>query len=216
MAEDPITWAALKTSARAWLVDIESGAISDEQLEEFIAFAERHFQRTVFTPDREEALSITADAQSEALPVDFWGFKSPPYVDGATDSALIKLTPGELRAAYPTGATGTPAHYAIEGTAILFGPVPAGAAIRGTYYKTIPPLSAGTDTNWLLTDHPDLYLAGLLHHAFLFQMDEGRAQLWAGKMQAAIDDINKAGRRRSNSGPLRATHSVGHVPNILA
>jgi hypothetical protein len=216
MAEDPTTWAELKTSARAWLVDIETGAISDTQLEEFIAFAERHFQRTIFTPDREEALSITADAQSEALPTDFWGFKSPPYVDDTSDRRLVKMTPDQLRASYPTGTTGTPAHYAIEGENILFGPIPTSSAIKGTYYRTIPVLNGSTATNWLLTDHPDIYLAGTLHYAFLFQMDEGRAGMWASKMTQAIEHLNRAGSRRTNSGPLSATHSTANVRNIQA
>lgn len=218
MAEDPTTWAELKTSARLWFGDVGTDSIADAQLEESIALAERHFQRTVFTPDREEALSITADAASEALPSDFWGFKSPPYVDGSIDQPLTRTTPGDLRATYPDATTGTPAHFAIEGENILFGPVPSSSlSIKGTYYKTIPALASGTTTNWLLTDHPDLYLAGTLHYAFLFLMDEARSALWGEKMARAVEDINRAGRKRSvNSGPLTAQHSVQHVPNIQA
>jgi hypothetical protein len=217
MAEDPITWATLKASARAWLVDIETGAISDDQLEEFIAFAERHFQRTIFTPDREAALSLSATTQVTALPTDFWGFKSPPYIDAAMDVPLVKLTPGDLRATYRTTTTGIPAHYAIEGKNLLLGPTPSSSqSVKGTYYQTIPALNSGTATNWLLTDCPDIYLAGLLHHAFLFQMDEARAGMWAAKASAAIEDLNRAGQRRSNSGPLVANHGVGSIPNIQA
>ncbi len=199
-------------------MDIETGSVSDEQLEEFIAFAERDFQRRVFTPDREEAYSLSADAQSEALPGDFWGFKSGPYVDASPDVVLTKLSPGDLRATYPSGATGTPAHYAIEGENILFGPIPSSAtSIKGTYWKTIPPLASGTTTNWLITDHPDLYLAGTLHYAHLFLLDEARAGLWGSKRDEAIEAINQAGSRRaSNSGPLVASHSIGNMPNIQA
>lgn len=216
MAEDPITWTDLKTSVRAWM-DVETGALSDNQLEECVAFAERHFNRTIFVPDRETALSITADAQVEALPSDFWGFKSPPYIDGSTDVILQKLTPDELRATYPTTSTGTPAHYAIEGENILFGPVPSSAqTIKGTYYNTISPLNSGTATNWLLTDHPDIYLAGALHYCNVFMLDTERAGLWGGKMASLIDDLNGVGIKRANSGPLTATHSVQHIPNIQA
>jgi hypothetical protein len=218
MAEDPTTWAGLKTSARAWLSDIDTGGVSDEQLEEFIAFAERHFQRTIFTPDREEALSITADAQSEALPSDFWGFKSGPYVDDTADVVLTRMSPETLRSSYPTSATGTPANFAIEGENILFGPIPAAStSVKGTYWKTISPLSSGTASNWLSTDHPDAYLAGTLHYAYLFLLDESRATFWKGKLEELISDINRAGSRRSNnSGPLVASASIGNIPNIQA
>lgn len=217
MAEDPITWTALKTSARAWL-DSDTTGISDDQLEECIGLAERHFNRTVYTPDRESAFSISADAQSEALPSDFGGFKSGPYVDGATDVILERVTPGELRSMYPTSATGTPQHYAIEGENILFGPIPASAtAIKGTYYAVISPLNGSTATNWLLTDHPDLYLAGTLHYGFTFRMDPEHAGYWLSMMQAHIETINRAGiRRATNSGPLASSSSTSQVRNVQA
>lgn len=216
MAEDPITWTALKTSARAWL-DTDTTGMSDDQIEECIALAERHFQRSVFTPDRESALSITADAAFEALPSDFWGFKSGPYVDGSADVLLERLTPEELRSRYPTTASGVPAAYAIEGTNILFGPIPSSSSIKGTYYTTISPLNAGTATNWLLTAHPDLYLAGALHYGFTFRMDEQRADRWLQIMQAHIETINRVGRQRSaNSGPLAASSRVRQVRNVQA
>lgn len=217
MAEDPTTWSGLKTSVRSWMAEISTDSISEERLEECIAFAERHFQRSIFTPDRESALSITADAQVEALPSDFWGFKSPPYLDSSPDVILQKLTPDDLRATYPTTATGTPSHYAIEGENILFGPTPSSSqTIKGTYYATITPLNSTDTTNWLLTDHPDLYLAGAMYYAHLFLMDEQRALLFKSKMELFIDEINKSGRRRSNSGPLTANHSVLHVRHIRA
>lgn len=216
MAEDPTTWSELKTSARDWM-DVETGALSDARLEECIAYAERHFNRSIFVPDRESALSITADAQSEALPSDFWGFKSPPYIDASPDVVLVKLTPDDLRATYPTTGTGTPGHYAIEGENILFGPTPSSSlTIKGTYYSTISPLNSGTATNWLLTDHPDIYLAGTLYYTNLFMRDEERAGLWRGQMSTLIDDLNRTGRKRANSGPLTQTHSVQHIPNIQA
>lgn len=216
MAEDPATWAELKTSVRDWL-DITADGMSDARLEECIAFAERDFNRRVFAPDRETALSITADAQVEALPTDFWGFKSPPYIDGSPDVALVKLTPGDLRATYPDSTTGIPAHYAIEGENILFGPTPSSAqTVKGTYYSTISPLNAGTATNWLLTDHPDLYLAATLHYCWMFMVDENRAGLWKAKAEGLIDDLNRSGRKRTNSGPMVATHSIQHIPNIQA
>jgi hypothetical protein len=217
MAEDPTTWSELKTSARSWMAEISTDSLSENRLEECIAFAERHFNRSVFVPDRESALTITADAQVEALPSDFWGFKSPPYIDGSPDVVLQKLTPADLRATYPDATTGTPAHYAIEGENILFGPTPSSAqTIKGTYYSVISPLNSGTSTNWLLTDHPDLYLVGTLYFCHLFLMDEKRALLFKTQLDQYVADINKSGSRRSNSGPLTSTHSVRHIPNIRA
>lgn len=215
MPGDPTTFSGLKTSLANWL---NRDDLSTTEIPEAIAFAEREFQRTVHTPDREEALSISADAQSEALPSDFWGFKSPPYVDGSPDRKLTRATPAELRSAYPDATTGTPAHFAIEGENILFGPTPASAtAIKGTYYKTIPALSDANTTNWLLTDHPDLYLNAALAHLHTLLKDYDAANYHRSLATGLVEQVNKAGGRRSaNSGPLVATHSTGHVRNIQA
>ena len=216
MSEDPGTWAELKTSLREWC-DKDTDGISDDRLEECIALAERHFQRELYTPDRETAFSVTANAQSEALPSDFGGFKSPPYVDGDQDNRLIKLTPDELRAMYPGSATGTPRHYAIEGENILFGPTPSGDTdIKGTYYATIAPLNAGTTTNWLLTDHADLYIAGSLAEIYRFLRDTEAQAIETMRRDGMIAAINKVGVRRSNSGPLVASTGVRQISHIRA
>lgn len=208
------TWAELQTAIEAW-TDYD---FSDAQVQEFIGLAEDHFQLTIFTPDREAALSLTVDAQSEALPTDFWGFKSGPYVDAATDVVLTRLEPGDLRATYPDAMTGTPAHFAIEGENILFGPTPSTSfTVKGTYWQTIPALSGSATSNWLLLLHPRVYLYASLAEAFSFMLDEAREAKYIARRDQAIADINRAGARRSsNSGPLVASHSIGSVPNIQA
>lgn len=214
MPSDPSTWATLQASVESWL----GQDFTDAQVQEFIALGERHLQRTLFTPDRESASSLSADAVAEALPADFWGFKSGPYVDGSTDTVLTRVTPAMLRTSFPDGTTGALTHFAIEGENILFGPAPAAAtSIKGTYYATIPALGAGQATNWLLTDHPDLYLAAALVEGFAYHLDEARAAWWERKRDRKIADVNAAGTRRSaNSGPLTAASGYASVANVLA
>jgi hypothetical protein len=212
MPSDPSTWATLVAALLLWLSEDDGSA----QLREFIALGERHLNRAVFTPDREAALSIAAEARSEALPADFWGFKTGPWVDGARQAPLEKVTPGRLRDLHPTAATGVPRHYAIEGETILFGPTPAGAAIKGLYYAVIPALGDETPSNWLLADHPDAYLAAALAVGFKFHFDEARAAYWEGQRDRLVAEINEAGRRRTNSGRLAASACVAQVRNIAS
>lgn len=213
MASDPQSWADLQAAVGRWLDQDVSAA----QIAEFVALAERHFNRAVFTPDRECAFAILADAQAHALPADFWGFKSPPYVDGARPRPLERVTGAALRRDHAGRGAGIPAYFAIEGENILFAPVPTSSAIKGTYHATIPALGASQATNWLLTDHPDLYLAAALAEAFAFHMDEARMTFWAARRNEKIEAVNAAGRRRGeNSGPLVASAGVASVGNIQA
>ncbi|TFI59116.1 hypothetical protein E2493_06210 [Sphingomonas parva] len=214
MASDPQTWSALRTAVGDWTNEDFTAA----QIEQFIALGERFLNRSVFTPEREAPLAIVASAAAEALPQDFWGFRSAPWIDGAPRTVLSRLTPGDLRAAYPDAARGRPAHFAIEGATLLLGPAPAApTAISGAYWRTIAPLGPDQESNWLLAAHPDVYLAAALVEAFAFHMDEGRMRFWSSRLDAKVGEIQAAGRRRAaSSGPLTAAIDVPNLPNLRA
>jgi len=215
MASDPQTWTALKTSLANW---IDRDDLSTTEIPEAIALFERRAQRLVFAPEREAALSLSASARSVALPSDFWGIKNGPYVDAATDVLLERLTVSQLIDDYPDGTTGTPCHFAIDGENMLLGPTPtATTSIKGTYWQAIPVLSGSNATNWLLTDHPDVYMWGSLAELHSLMGDEAREARYEAKMRTAIADLIVSSQRRTiNSGPLTATNRTRSIRNIRA
>lgn len=206
----PTTWALLQAEIATWAVRDDL----TDQIPNFIGYAENRFNRDLFTPDRHETATLTATTGSVALPTDFWGVRAV-YVDGSTNSPLEALTIPELRATYQNDETGTPRHYAIEGGFMLLGPAPSGSTeIELTYWETIPALGSGQATNWLLTAHPDLYLAASLEELFSYTRDLNALALWSGKTAARIESLNKAGIRNQFSGPLRSR--AGKTDQILS
>jgi hypothetical protein len=125
----------------------------------------------------------------------------------ATDprTVLEPMTLAELRNSFGAAATGRPRNYAISGEQMLFGPAPdTSYAARLTYLQTIPALGASQATNWLLTDHPDLYLYGALRELHLLLMDEARAAVYDARFRQAADEINGVAVRRTSGGaPIR-------------
>jgi hypothetical protein len=109
----------------------------------------------------------------------------------------------ELRSAHTAGATGLPANYAITGgDTLVLAPAPDTTySIVLNYYRTIPALSDSATTNWLLTSHPDLYLAACLVEVYLLLKDETRATMWDGKASNLIEEVKRSGRRKAHSGP---------------
>jgi hypothetical protein len=214
MTADPTTYAGLQTSLANWL---NRDDLTTTEIPEAIAFAEREFQRSVFCPEREVTTTLTATTNTVALPADFWGVKTI-YVDAATDTVLNRLTSPELHAKYPTTGTDTPLDYAIEGENLILGPTPsASTSIKLTYFQTIPALSNSQTTNWLLTDHPDLYLDGSMWRLSLLLRDWDGANGFKQSMGAGIESVNRSGRRRTtNSGPLCASTGATSVRNIQA
>ena len=201
MPSDPTTWTELKTTLANWL---NRDDLSATEIPEAIALAERRFQRTLFSPERETEATLSASAETVALPADLWGIRA---IYLATDPRVVlePMTLAELRNTYSGAATGKPQNYAVRGENLVLGPAPDAAySIKLTYIQTIPPLGAGQATNWLLTDHPDLYLYGALHALHLLLVDEERAALYDARFRQAAEELNRSAVRRTSGGaPIR-------------
>ena len=76
----------------------------------------------------------------------------------------------------------------------MLGPSPdATYSLILNYYQKIPALSGSQATNWLLTDHPDVYLFGSLLQAQYLINDDQRSMLWRARLAQAIDQLNDSG-----------------------
>lgn len=72
---------------------------------------------------------------------------------------------------------GTPRFYAVVGNRLELCPTPADVLpnLEFAYYAEIPALVSDGDTNWVLTDDPDVYLYTALLHAAVYLHDPGLA-----------------------------------------
>lgn len=201
MASDPTTWSELKASLANWL---NRDDLTLAEIPEAIALFERRAQRSLFAPEREIVADLTIDAEEVSLPADLWGIKA---LHLATDPRTViePMTPGQLRSTYPANAPGRPRNYALRGETILFGPAPdASYAGKLSYVQTIPALGAAQATNWLLTDHPDVYIEGSLAELYTLLRDVEGMQLFEARCRQSIEEINGSAVRRLQGGaPIR-------------
>jgi hypothetical protein len=205
MASDPTTWAELKASLAEWLNRTDLTA----KIPELIALAERRFNRKLFVPERETAATLTINAASIALPADFWALRGI-YLDSDPIVQMQPVTLAALRDGYSN--SGKPLVYAISAENIVFGPVPDGTySAKITYYATIPALGASVATNWLLTDHPDIYLYGSLLMAEAYLWNDPRLGLWKAALDEAMAELTEAGnRKRYSAQPMRLRSPVSY------
>lgn len=169
---------------------------------DFIALAESRIARDLRLHRQITSgdLTVVAGTQTIALPSGWLEFRSLRLV--APDTSLEYLSGPQFVARYPAADTGSPAHYTIEGGNLRLGPTPdAGGTVAATYFARVPALSDSASTNWLLTEHPGLYLFGALAEAapFLGQADN-RVALWEGKYRAAAQDARGADQAAASSG----------------
>lgn len=115
---------------------------------------------------------------------------------------------------------GEPLYYAIIGTQLRLVPAPDQQySFEMEYFAKLPKLQdestpgAGdaVPTNWLLQDHPSIYLYGSLKHAEPYLKNDERVATWKGLYDEAMDKLNVTDDRALFSGapPKMRTRSFG-------
>lgn len=200
-----VTYSGLITSVGLWLER------SDLQLliPDFITLFEARMNRILRCPEMEVTDELTIDAERVDLPTDFLQMRAL-YLDTDPRQELHPVSLGELRTSYAVQTTGKPEVYAISGTELVIGPAPD-AEYDGqiTYYAKIDALSPTNETNWLITNHPDIYLRGVLLEAEFYGWNDERLPLIKASHDEALDELMKQGRTKQYGGaPLRLRPSV--------
>jgi hypothetical protein len=204
MAE-PRTYADLQACLLAWLDD----SAANVNPAECIGLAERRLTRLLDTPDMEGKTTLTAASGTIDLPEDFWAMRDCSLATRPA-TMLEPTSPVLLRAAFPDERPGCPKVYALSGSSLLIGPAPdAPYAITISYKQSIPALSDQNPTNWLLSKHPDLYIAGSLAMAEFRGWNDSRLPMLKGWYDELIAEVNDAGKRaRYAVGAIRMRATV--------
>ena len=192
------TYDELKTSIAGFLhrADLTS-AIPD-----FITLCEVKFNRNLRISTMETRATADLDQQYEAVPLDFLEMR---YIQttGALGSQLEYVSPASFNHRYKTTDVGTPKLYTIIDGTIGFAPAPSGTyTMEMGYFKAIPSLSASQTSNWMLANHPDVYLYGSLKEAEPYIKNDKRIAVWESKYGQAIQEVKEADQRARWAGPL--------------
>lgn len=178
------TYAELKAAVEDWIHD---PALSSK-VANWIVLAEARIRRDVRCRAMEASSTGTLSATTLALPTRFGEFRRV-LLDNRT---LRYMTPEEFNARRDsyTGA------YTVIGETIHF--QRATGDYQLDYYQWFAPFSGNSDTNYLLTNYPDLYLAATVAEAMVWQEDDPSA--WLARYAAIVQSIKDAENRFT--GPL--------------
>lgn len=181
------TYSELVEEMEAWLNRADLSA----RIPTFIRLFEARMNRRLRAPDMEQTFSFTT-------------------VDGTTTYALSARV-RELRELYANVEVETDElNYTVTGESIIFDDNPGDdLTIVYSAFITLAALNDGNPTNWLLDDHPDIYLFGSLAEAYAFQRDDEAAERYkniSDEMLAEI--IREANAKRLPAGPLQMPLTV--------
>jgi hypothetical protein len=197
------TYSALKTSVANWLNRTD---LTDE-IVDFISLTEADFNSKLRIRKMISETTITIDAETEDLPTGFLQIRDFFIVSGSTKLPLRYMTPSQMDSIKGTSTTGTPEVYTILGDKLRFAPKPDSTFTATlNFYKKFDALSDSNTSNFILSDHPAIYLYGALYHAtnFLGGIDKMLVQKWQQMYGTAMERLERNDREDQFSGsPLQ-------------
>jgi hypothetical protein len=184
------TYANLKLELASWTdradLDVTSGG-----LDTYIDLAESWFNRNLRVRQMvtvNNALTVSA-AGVITHPTDWLEWRRVSIL--TTPIQNLDIVNG--RAALlsdNTNASGFPQKVVVQGSGSFVWPAPNGTyTYQGIYYGSVPALSSGNTTNWLLTAYPDAYLFGALIMGFGRIKSSDQMPVWQSAFAQVIGEI---------------------------
>lgn len=173
----------------------------EEKLPAFIALAESAFNRLFRFVEQETIATLICTAKLTPLPADFLEMRQVEY-QGSPVDPLVYDSPQYLSVLRSKGVSGRPKAYSLRGKQIELVPTPADVELEITYFAKIPALGESTPTNWLLTDHPGMYLNEALRQIAIYSEDQQRTASYGAQVAALYQEMVLANRAKRWGGPL--------------
>jgi hypothetical protein len=192
------TYSELKASLADWKHRSGLTGVTPD----FIALCEADFNRRLRIAEMEVGATATFDEGYEDVPSDFLEMREIK-VNSSPVRSLKYMTPQQMTEFYPTSGSGTPEFYTLVDHTIRLNTTPDDE-VEISYYVRIPALSSDAETNWMLTNHPDVYLYGSLSHAEPYLKNDKRILTWKSLYEVALKQVEEADKKaRWSGGPLQ-------------
>ena len=197
-------YTTLKASIANWL---NRSDLSDEIADDFIVLTEADFNSKLRVRKMIASADVTINAETAALPTGFLQVRDFYILSGSTKYPLRYMTPSQMDQVKGTSTTGIPQAYTILGDNFRFMPRPDSTYTgKLNFYKKFDALSCSNATNFILENHPAIYLYGSLFHAanFLGGYNPQQVQTWQQMYATAMERLELNDREDQFSGsPLQ-------------
>jgi hypothetical protein len=137
----------------------------------------------------EFSITVAADTSSKALPSDYWGLITKPYVSGLTYN-LEPLPNQETKLQYQTD--GTPIYYQVKGQTLHFIPgTTAEITVKADYFKKETALTKPSDTMPFFEMFDDAIQEELIHYYMTGDStgDPNTVVMMGNFIRKAVDEI---------------------------
>jgi len=203
------TYTELKSAIANWL---NRSDLTSEISSDFIVLTEADLNAKLRIRQMHDQTTITINAETETVPTGFLQVRDFYILSNGQKFPMTFISPAQMDSVKASSTTGVPTSYTILGSTFRFAPRPD-STYTGilNFYKKFTALSSQNTSNYILTDHPAVYLYGSLFHAanFLGGFDPNQVQQWSAMYQTALERIELNDREDSYSGsPLQIRSDV--------
>ncbi len=177
----------------------------DTPVKTLIQMADAKFKRNKDFRKIQDLGTLSISADGTTLPYDYGSVESW-YHDGGTFFGPLEIVSADMigQLKRRVGQTGPPAYAAIIDGKAIYAPAPdATYPTRFIYWRRVDPLSDSNTTNWLLDDHPDIYIYGALVHSAPYLKDDTRLPMWQSLLKEAVEELTNMTEEEQFSGTLR-------------
>ena len=205
------TYDELKTAIAAWLERAGDTAVSS-QAADFITLTEARLNRTLPIREAKVDSPLTGVVSSRELTLPT-GFVEPIYLHLIDGTDRIPLKAENARSMVYLTDSGRPSAWCINGDAIDLD-CPCDAAYSFVFRNRQKlALSGAAPTNWLLTNHPDVYLFGALVEASIFFPNPEFASAMNQRFDRAVAEISDIEARSEGIATLSV--DIGLLPHPM-
>jgi len=158
---------------------------------DFVMLAEKRLNADLEARLQESiaTLAATAGNPSVAIPDDFAEIRS---LSVPNNPPLDYITPDQFNARASSISAGTPRYFTSIGAAIYLYPTPdADISLGAAYRAYVPPLADSAGSNWLIEQHPNVYLAAAMCEALSYTKNWAELPAWEKKYADAIQSVNR-------------------------
>jgi hypothetical protein len=156
-------------------------------IKDCIRLAEAHMSNMLKTREMDVTATLTITTGEADIPTTLQSVRSMRSLTSPFSEIVYEgIETLEERRPDVAGSLKT---YSMVGEKFVFWPPVTGSA-RLRYRRDIPVLSDSNTSNWILTEHPQLYVYGTLWEVHMFLKDERRAGTYAPLFAATVEEIN--------------------------
>lgn len=167
----------------------------EDKMQEFIELAEMEIFRELTMRSIEASAAGTTEGGAIPLPDSVSAIERVEIEANGHRYTLNYTSPNGIETL--TGSTDRPTRIVVENGEIRLIPAPSGPYAYTVYYiPVLAALTASNPTNWLLVNHADVYLKGVMRQLSMYTKNAADAQFYSQELGIALNSVGRLEERK--------------------